>query len=76
MKWKRLFFTGQVSVYDAGYTGIEDVSTYINAINLNGYDCIVSGRCEFTDVINIDISKGLLIGINKCKLIERAGWGL
>lgn len=73
VKWKRLFFTGQVSVYDAGYTGIEDVSTYINAINLNGYDCIVSGRCEFTDVINIDISKGSLIGINKCKLIERAG---
>ncbi|ECI2916340.1 hypothetical protein CSP68_002623 [Salmonella enterica subsp. diarizonae] len=71
VKWKRLFFNGEVNIYDAGYTGSGDASSFINSINNHGYDCIVSGRCEFTDVINIDVSKGALKGINKCKLIEK-----
>lgn len=69
VKWKRLFFNGEVDIYDAGYTGSGDASSFINSINNHGYDCIVSGKCEFTGVINIDVSKGALKGINKCKLI-------
>lgn len=68
--WKRKFFNGTVDVYDAGYTGTEDLAVFINKINAAGFDCVVSVSGEITTPIIFDIAKGALIGKNKCTLTE------
>ncbi len=73
VKWKRLLFSGEASVFDAGYTGSGDIAVYINKVNSSGYDCIVPTSGSVLSEIVIDISKGALIGYNKCKLQEGAG---
>lgn len=70
--WKRKFFNGTVDVYDAGYTGTEDLAVFINKINSAGFDCIVPVSGEITTPIVLDIAKGALIGKNKCTLTESA----
>ncbi|AYD85023.1 tail protein [Escherichia phage vB_vPM_PD06] len=68
--WKRKFFNGSVDVYDAGYTGTEDLAVFINTINAAGFDCVVPVSGEITTPIIFDIAKGALIGKNKCTLTE------
>lgn len=70
--WKRKFFNGTVDVYDAGYTGTEDLAVFINKINSAGFDCVVPTSGEITTPIVLDIAKGALIGKNKCTLTESA----
>lgn len=70
--WKRKFFNGTVDVYDAGYTGTEDLAVFINKINSAGFDCVVPVSGEITTPIVLDIAKGALIGKNKCTLTESA----
>lgn len=70
--WKRKFFNGTVDVYDAGYTGTEDLAVFINKINAAGFDCVVPVSGEITTPIIFDIAKGALIGKNKCTLTESA----
>lgn len=70
--WKRKFFNGSVDVYDAGYTGTEDLAVFINKINAAGFDCVVPVSGEITTPIIFDIAKGALIGKNKCTLTESA----
>ncbi|WKV24564.1 tail fibers protein [Escherichia phage vB_EcoS_PJ16] len=70
--WKRKFFNGTVDVYDAGYTGTEDLAVFINKINAAGFDCVVPVSGEITTPIIFDIAKGALIGKNKCTLTETA----
>lgn len=71
--WKRINFGLEVSVYDAGYYDGQDIAVYINKVNRAGYDCTVPGNGTFSSVIEIDVSKGALIGTNKCKLTEASG---
>ncbi|WPK41843.1 tail protein [Escherichia phage vB-EcoP-XT18] len=73
VKWKRLLFSGEASVFDAGYTGSGDIAVYINKVNSSGYDCIVPTSGSVLSEIAIDVSKGALIGYNNCKLQEGAG---
>lgn len=70
VKWRRKFFNGTVTVYDAGYTGSGDLAPFINKINAAGFDCIVPVSGEITSMITIDTAKGALIGENKCTLTE------
>lgn len=70
--WKRKFFNGRATVYDAGYTGSGDLSVFINKINLAGYDCVVPTSGEIVTPIILDVAKGALIGENKCTLTESA----
>ncbi|EFH3983525.1 hypothetical protein F9352_02270 [Escherichia coli] len=73
VKWKRLFFTGEVTVFDAGYTGSGDIAQYINKINSAGYDCVIPCSGDFSSAIAIDVSKGSVRGVNKCILTEIPG---
>lgn len=72
--WKRILNDERVSVYHAGYAGgDDDVAKFINLVNGAGYDCVVSGHCNVHSQINIDVSKGALIGVNKCTISEVSG---
>lgn len=73
VKWRRLFFAGEVNVFDAGYTGSGDIAVYINKVNSAGYDCLIPCSGAFSSAIEIDFSKGSVRGVNKCTLTEIEG---
>lgn len=71
--WKRKFFEGTATVYDAGYTGTGDIAPFINKVNSAGYDCLVPTSGTISAPIVLDVAKGALVGANKCTLTELEG---
>lgn len=71
--WKRDKNTRSFTVSEAGYTDGLDIAIFINRINSSGFDCIVNTNGTVFSSVEIDISKGALIGSGKCILKEGAG---
>ncbi|AQY55304.1 tail protein [Escherichia phage vB_EcoS_ESCO41] len=71
--WRRKLNGRRATVYDAGYTGDGDIAAPINSVNMAGLDCVVPVDGLVQSQINIDVSKGSLIGENKCNIKESPG---